>query len=538
MADVIRTARIVIHLEQGKAALDAQALAPILEQKKQEVALTEQSQQANAAAAEAASQAAVEQQQAVAPLLDQKQREAELAEEARRAHAEAGQAAAEAAVKQAKANADVLGGIQAVGEGVFTLGRSMTLFAASGDESLARLARSVATVQAGMDLFKGTIQTIRGVAEVVEKTAAAATAAAAAEQVRGAATAATVAPTAAAAAATSGLAAAVAALALPITIVVGAIAAALTAWKLWSDSTEEAAAEAEDTRQRMADLDATLAGLHTAAAQRDLQRRDTLRERMTAEEQLLELQRRQADAEQAAGRSATIERDGLFGGGQKEAQQEQLAAVQAGLDAMREEANLRRELTSEREKQLADQEKLIEGRQRELELARQTLDTEQRKVDAFAAQFGQLTQAQQARLQGIADKVRGGDELSRGELGFLSRFGGEQGRAIATDEFRQRGEAAGAGNVFAGIAIGAPGVAAAQQEVDAARGRLNEATGGKPPEQALDDLRAEATDVRAAYEEFLAGQREAWERAVAVMQEIDGRIAKLEQAAAQQKAFQ
>lgn len=584
MSDVVRTARIVINLEQGRATLDPAALAPIvelkqkeleltrqvqqaqeqaaaaatkaaddqlqaaapvLEQKAQEAALATEAAQASAAAGEAARKAAEDQAAATAPVLDLKRQEAELTDAARQAHVEAGNAAqqaaatqTEAAVQIAKANADILGGVQAVGEGVFMLGRAMTLFSSGSNEDLAKLARSVATVQAGFDLFKGAVQTIRGVAEVLDKMAAAGRLAATAEGVRAAATAATVPPTAAAAVTTGALAAAVATIALPLTILVGLIAAVATAWKLWSDSTEEAAAEAEDTRRRMEELDASLASIHAASTQRDLERRNTLMERMTAEEQLLELQRRQAEGAGAGARAAAIQDQGLFGGGQQEALEEQRALAEAGLAAMRDEANLRREMAAERQQELADAAKLIETRQRELELAQQSLATEQSKVDAFAAQFGQLTQAQQARLQSVADRVRGGEELSRGDLGFLQRFGGEQGRAIAQNIFQQRGEAAGAGNVFAGISTGAPGVAAAQQEVYAARGRLNEATGGKPPEQALADLQAEAADVKTAYEEFLAGQRETWERAVGVMAEIDGRIEKLEQAAAQQRAFQ
>jgi hypothetical protein len=137
MSDIIRHGTIIIDLKAGKVELPAPQLSQVLDQKKQEA---EVQKTANAQVDAAKTK--------VDELAKAQQRQAQ---EAKRAADEMKRFgfANTAAYRQ---------GV----EGAFQLMRAMTLLGAQSEESLGRMIKDLAAVQAGSDLFKGSTNVIKG----------------------------------------------------------------------------------------------------------------------------------------------------------------------------------------------------------------------------------------------------------------------------------------------------------------------------------------------------------------------------------------
>lgn len=502
MSTVIRDGIIRISLQQGTVELKAPDLAPVMAQRKEEVSIIKQQQDALASALAAEEKLA-----------------AERVTQIEKTRAAAIQSAADqesAILKAARAQVEMNEGIMRGATGFLQLGRSVALFTSS-DKDLQKIVQTLATFQGGIDLIRGASDVFAGTVKVLEQMQnarkLAATATGAETLAIGANTTAT---TANAAAQTSSIA--LLSAANPILLgVVAALAAAGVAWKLYQDAL--GAASQEHTDKLKAQI--ALSNEFEAATRRN---NDALKDFSTEQERVAQLEQRVAGGGGAAARAEDTMawRDKGAGVSIDDAVLEREAQrIQAAIEAQRELLSIEQQKNQERNQALETQAREIEQQQRIAEQAQKALEIEERKVQAFEAQFGALDKGDQKRLQKISDQVRGGntENIKRSDLEFLGQSGGDQGRAIAQEEFARRGREQGAGNIFAGIAN--PALDQAAAVVDRENKKLNDLTGGKSAEDALSSIE----DEKKALVESLDDMRKSMKKAVEPMVETLNAVA-------------
>lgn len=552
MSTVIRDGIIRISIQQGTVELKAPDLGPIIEQRKQEAAAVREVETAITSMAAAAAQAqtvyggflerfksiadaqtsasenaknaadaeATELERANQLILsDRARRHAQsvaMAEAESQAAVQAANEQQQAAMQVAKAQAEVNEGIMRGASGFMQLGRSVALFTSS-DKDLQKIVQTLATFQGGIDLIRGASDVFAGTVKVLEQMQnarkLAATATGAETLAIGANTAAA---TANAAAQTSSIA--LLSAANPILLgIVAALAAAGVAWKLYQDAM--GAASQEHTDKLKAQI--ALSNEFEAATRRN---NDALKDFSTEQERVARLEQRVAGGGGAAARAEDTMawRDKGAGVSIDDAVLEREAQrIQVAIESQRELLSIEQQKNQERNQALETQSREIEQQQRIAEQAQKALEIEEKKVKAFEAQFGALDKGDQKRLQKITDQVRGGntESLKRSDLEFLGQSGGDQGRAIAQEEFARRGRDQGAGNTFAGIAN--PAVDQAAAIVDRENRKLNDLTGGKSAEDALSSIE----DEKKALVESLDDMRKSMKKAVEPMVETLNAVA-------------
>lgn len=483
MSEIIRRAKIVIDLEQGQVKLDAPDLSQVLATKDEQIAK------------ERDLMAAIEEATKLEEKLAQERIEnnSKAAEQARKASEEQRRAALDIA----KNSAEALAGVTQLGEGFFLLGRSATLFAADTNEGLQEMVQSLATVQAGFDLFKGTVQAFQGAVAVIEKLNAArkaqAVVTAAATAAEGAHAAALTTSTGAAV----GLTAAMGPLGIALAAAAAVIAVVAVAYKQLADAerdAEEAAKKAqEDARARRQEMLEIEQRVLDAWAER----RRSLAEEATAQEKLEMIEQRRKQLERP---TESITGD-LARFGESGVVERRIRTAEEMQDLAREELAVRREIADERQRELQSQVQVIEQQQRAVEAAERALEIEQAKERSFAAQFGQLSRIEQERLKEISAKVEAGQDLTGFEERELRRIGGERGRQVADDIAAERGAEAGASRVLSNLG-GDDGLRSAQRDVANARANLGELTDGASADSAIRQLQQQQRELLDQQTEF------------------------------------
>lgn len=473
MADIVTRGKIIIDLEKGKVDIPAPDMGPVLAAKDKQIAKEQELGDWIARELEAEAKLAKEREAAAAK-----------AEEAARKLAEETE---RNTLLVAKGNVEALQGLTQMGDGFFLLGRSAALFASNTDEGLQQMIRTLATVQAGFDLFKGTIQTFQGAVAIIEKLTEARKAQAALTATATAAEGAHAAAMTTSTGAAIGLTAAMTPLIATFAAIAAIIAAAAIAYKLFMDAEAE---EAEQTRKILAEreqADQQRAQAAVANIQRDRAaaqaRLANLAAVQTAEEQLAEIEKRKQDAQTGASvgsRSfSALDRD--------QAAQYAVDKQQELIDLEQRQYDIRQKIADETTRANQEAARAIEQQQRSLENAQKQLDLENKKVQSFEAQFGQLSRIEQERLKTIGAKVEAGQDLSRFEENELRRIGGEAGQRIANDIAGERGKGAGADDVLRQLG-GLAGLRDATAAVGKEQAGLDELTGGVSADAAIKQL--------------------------------------------------
>ena len=143
MGDIVRRGKLILDLVAGKQELEAPDVKELLAAKDQQIQLEEKltaavkdADEAQKALGKTEEQQEVPRGRAIRQLFEQSQ------------------------------------ALQKLVSGSFQVARSLALMGASSEDSLNRMVRDLAAVQAGMDLFKGTTNIMRGLSSVLNLTAA------------------------------------------------------------------------------------------------------------------------------------------------------------------------------------------------------------------------------------------------------------------------------------------------------------------------------------------------------------------------------
>lgn len=545
-ADVIRNARIVVHLEQGKVLLRVPDLAPFIRQQERAVELTrqlaEESRRLNstqttspgaatggASGGDAAVLDFYRQQLALLKQIeDQLKRTASAASSVTFSPGGGGGGSRGDAGDKARRQADAfremqtaaqqsLGALGRLGEGSMRLGRAFVLLGVSTEGSMGAVIRGLARVQAYFDILKGGQQIVSALI-ALEKAAAAAKAAYVTATVG--ATAAQKFFTIAVLETTRALAVWAVALAPYIALVV--------ALALAYDALTTSEAEAREEAER-----------HVAAEreQLDLMQQQAERLREIAElrrEAMAPADRRDAALAEAEHAAKSAEFGSRFasntgGLGELDSQRAAMSDAQAAKRLYDEALRAERERV-DAAKEIADAKiREIEAQERIVDIAKRALEIEERKRDAFRVQFGMLSQIEQQELKRIADKLRAGQDINQFEEQFIAERGGSEGQNIANARRGRRGEAAGADSVFDGIADAGNEMKEASDAVADALKELAKLLGGADnPAAAKAKLEAEKKALEEQYKDFYKKNAEAVGKLVDLMSVIEKKIQDLE----------
>lgn len=141
---------------------------------------------------------------------------------------------------------------------------------------------------------------------------------------------------------------------------------------------------------------------------------------------------------------------------------------------------------------LAARERGVIGAARNYDAANAAYKRERALVRGAEASIGGVGNREEFELKRLLGRVRGGKSLTTGELGMLNSIAGQDDRVAAyvEKERRRQFEKRGFGDAL-DKAFGTEhkGLASARRERDAAKGQVDEATGGKGVEAALEDIK-------------------------------------------------
>ena len=204
-------------------------------------------------------------------------------------------------------------------------------------------------------------------------------------------------------------------------------------------------------------------------------------------------------------------------------------AYQAEAAALKEQLQIREQILDKELQQRDDQVQAIKNQQQLVEAAQKQVDLEERKVKAFQAQVGGLSKLQQQQLIDIRDKLRNGQDITRGEEKRLEDLGGEQGRGIADARRAKRGAAAGFDqDFFKGIEGASTGMDDAAKSLKEAAAALKDLTGGATAAAKIAELEAEKKALNEKHAEFITDFRKNMQELIDLMKVNSDRIAELE----------
>jgi hypothetical protein len=335
------------------------------------------------------------------------------------------------------------GAAHQAGEGFFRLARAGVLLGA-GNESLEKMVKNLAEVQAYWDVLSGLISIVQAMTNAQKALAAAQGSYILALNASSLATQAFTVVVIEAAAALLTL---LAPLVVIGVVIAAVIWAGVAAWDAITESEEEAAESAKQYAE------AVQAGVQKSidAINNQLEMERELeaikRKGMTLDQQQISLAGSRAGSSEFA-RSMALRSGTVDPASQKQFLEAAHAAALAAANFAEEELALalkRRdaeiEIRQEKIKQIESAEKALATAQRQQQI-------EEEKLRTFQAQFGALNQFEQQQLVDIRDRLRRGEELNPFEEDFLATKGGEGGRRAADDIRQKRGAAAGAGLDF------------------------------------------------------------------------------------------
>lgn len=186
-----------------------------------------------------------------------------------------------------------------------------------------------------------------------------------------------------------------------------------------------------------------------------------------------------AAAQQRLGQEKSI-RIGQISGGTGDARAGVSAALESAVVAQQRLVEAEKSRTEALKQQAQVRNQAVAAAQQELAVAQQSLDVEKKRYQSTLARFGALKETEQAELKRIAEKVKGGGEVSSTEARFLQQTG--IGGDIAQKHFAGAGAAAGGNDVLgilgegAGVQGAEAGVAAASAKVKTAQEELADTT--------------------------------------------------------------
>jgi hypothetical protein len=324
-----------------------------------------------------------------------------LAEEQKLKASQSGQDQAKAIDQQNRAVRQYHEGLNQASEGVFRLARAAVLLGGS-DESMQKLIRNLAIVQAGYDLFKGTTQIIGGLAKAQDSLAKANAAAAASGT-----------------AASAGMA--------PLNPILAGVAisvgVAALAWSHYANAQREADEAQKEFLQNKRDADAIITG--TDAVNPNTR---------------LAILRRQVDEEQRLQATLGLPKQRIIHGRQEdrivfEINQEELKQKS---DSFKREADFRKQILQIQEDQNRKQKEKIDVTERDIKQQQQLLsaanrlrDSERERLESFRAQIAKLSPLELQQLKAIDEKLQRGDKLNRNELSILEKNAGNRGQDVA-----------------------------------------------------------------------------------------------------------
>lgn len=354
-----------------------------------------------------------------------------------------------------------------MGDGMFTLARGAAFLSSSSEEDFQAMLKTITAVQGGFDLFRGTVDTVKGVIEGTRAVTAIFTATETANTI---ATNANTSAKAANAAANvtvgttaTGAVAPVTALSVamgPIGIAAIAITAGVAgmayAFTAFADDAEDSLDRVDEKMKRLQKAQARAAidnntndpGALFRAKKTELeidkQRIDLLRGEEESLTRRLELARKiVATTTKEKDFALLFASDQGFEAKGRLRSYEQAAFFQKELmTAKRLELNLTREAEKA-------QEVLISKKQREVDLAQQALDSEKERLGVLNSSIGRLDAKQFRELEQLSGRVKSGEELSREQLLRLESLGGQNVSGFTNQEFEKRGKERGAESLLA-----------------------------------------------------------------------------------------
>lgn len=522
----IREAKIIIHLEQGKAEIRAPDLSKTLADQQRYIELQkqleEQIKRVNAAQQSASSGGGGSGSGGSRGGGTYEDRDRErilkIMQEEERSIA-----------RLRSAMIGLMEAARQTAEGFFKIGRAAVLLGAS-DESLQKMIKSLAQLQAYWDIISGATMIVQGLVNAQK-------AAAAAQAVYVAALAGSTLATQAFTVAVVEATAAVAGFALPIVAAVAVIVIAVTAiigvWDLFTESQAEAeeasrelAAQIKEDAENAARVMRDYLAMMEARISREQELKALIFDRMTAEEQAADIASRVERGGRAGSRGQTIVDEDLFGGAKGDALNIERQAALDAIRALMQQDQLKRDQVDAQKELLAAQLKSIEAAERDLEIAKQ-------KERTFQIQFGMLQQFEQAQLKSIADRLRAGQDINQFEEDFLREKGGEAGANIANARAGRRGAAAGADDVFAGIPDAMDAAAKSVDQLEKVLADLlAELKKGGSAIEAKARIEAERKELEAQYQDFYKQNTESIKKLADVVEQLNKKIDAVSLAAA------
>ncbi|BBO31959.1 hypothetical protein [Lacipirellula parvula] len=392
------------------------------------------------------------------------------------------QAAKDKAEKLAKANIELVDSSVKAAKGAMQMARGFALLAGSEDESIAAAVKHVFFIQGLLDVADGAVKVQKALAKAYAASAAAA---------------------AASAGATSSLTVAVNALNMTVAknpyLIVGAVAlwAVVEVYNALTTSTSEAAA----AEQRYQDAISKSVADREAYIEQLRIMNDAQLERIgyldtaAQKEEALNKARGQNTGAITTGAIDTA-RSGRFDPAENVAMlEEAVAAVEHEKAVTKVLLDLEKDQAEVAAKKIDDQIQLIELRERELKQSKDALKAEEEKSRAIRAQIGALNGGEQARLRKLLEAANNGD-LTRQQALQLQKLGGQAGQDIAAVFLAKLDQGLGAlAQKTRAKVTGEDPMAVAQAEMQRRRQAEMQATGGKPPEQAISDLQQMRQDI-------------------------------------------
>lgn len=338
------------------------------------------------------------------------------------------------------------------GEGIFTLARGAAFTFASTEEDAQKALKAVAALQGGFDIFKGTVETVRGVSEAMKAFSTISSVAATAETARAAATATATTATVAATPAAAALSVALG----PITIIAVALAAAIgglaLAWKFFSDDAPEAVDETADSLKK-ASAEAqrfkeTVRGISLAAEIDTIQfdaKESNVGLLSDPKARLKEIKRLEeqtnAEIKEARFKDTIAGFEGIDPFATTKQNQELELENNKRLIELEERRKRLQVARGDAEKQLADaQRDGLRIQQDALRTTKEIVEVRKQEKESQRIALGRLTTAEAEELKSLTDKARAGNLNTVAGVNRLTELGGESTQGFADQFFGNRGD--------------------------------------------------------------------------------------------------
>ncbi len=353
-------------------------------------------------------------------------------------------------------------GFKTAGDGAFQLARSMAILTSS-DEDLQVIIQRIAMLQSVFDVFRGSIDLIKGTIEGVRAFRSASLAAAAAQETLAAVTTASGTAATGASVGFTLLNKSMGKIGLIITGISLALGAAAAAWLYFRGGAKKAGEDAPKDLAKIAEAQRKLNEerkerqeinehfLQKKTSKLELQTKiDELkvsRDQLTIQQQIAQIEARKTGAfgfesVDRLKRDAEGFRFGQFD-------------PEAGLDSAKElQAVLRLQEENERKKlsliqqQETVKQKSLDNARSELQTLKETLATEEGRKQTLQERIGRLNPRQLRQFQKLSEKAKAGDKLAPKELAKLESLGGSGVSDFTGKKFSQIGQQRGALDLF------------------------------------------------------------------------------------------